>query len=81
MLQSSGNNAINRAFLSRQVNKKAGKAVSLSVENEPVEVAELDEMHTYVGQKKTTGGFGLPLTASANVLSPLSVAIVPRRRD
>jgi transposase-like protein len=61
--------------------KKAGKTVSLSAENESVEVAELDEMHTYVGQKKTTDGFGLPLTASANVLSPLSVATVPRRRD
>jgi IS1 family transposase/transposase-like protein len=32
--------------------KKAEKEVSLPVENKPVEVAELDEMHTYVGQKK-----------------------------
>jgi transposase-like protein len=61
--------------------KKAGETVKLSAENEPVEVAELDEMHTYVGQKKTTDGFGLPLIVSANVLLPSSVATVPRRRD
>jgi transposase-like protein len=61
--------------------KKAGKSIALPVENDPVEVAELDEMHTYVGQKKTTDGFGQPLTASVNVSSPLSVATVRRRRD
>jgi predicted GNAT family acetyltransferase len=61
--------------------KKSGKAVSLPVENEPVEVAELDELHTYVGQKKTTDGFGQPLTASANVLSLSFVATAPRKRD
>jgi transposase-like protein len=27
----------------------------------PVRVMELDEMHSYVGHKKTTGGFGLLL--------------------
>ena len=39
--------------------KQAGEKVELPVPDEQVEVAELEEMHTYVGQKKTTGGFGL----------------------
>ena len=39
--------------------KKYGKSVELPVPAETVEVAELDEMHTYVGQKKITVGFGL----------------------
>ena len=39
--------------------RKAGQPVELPVTDEPVEVAELDEMHTYVGQKKVTAGFGL----------------------
>jgi len=39
--------------------KKYGKSVELPVPAETVEVVELDEMHTYVGQKKITVGFGL----------------------
>ena len=39
--------------------KKYGKSVELPVPDEPLEVAELDEMHTFVGQKKITAGFGL----------------------
>ena len=39
--------------------KKAGENVELPVPDESVEVAELDEMHTYVSQKKVTAGFGL----------------------
>ena len=42
--------------------KKAGKHVELPVPSESVEVAELDEMHTFVGQKKVTAGFGLRLS-------------------
>jgi transposase-like protein len=40
--------------------KAAGKTVELPVEDKPVEVVEVDEMHTYVGQKKITAGFGSP---------------------
>ena len=40
--------------------KKAGVAVAESETNEPVEISEVDEMYTYVGQKKTIGGYGLP---------------------
>ena len=32
--------------------KAAGKTIVLPVEDKPVEVVEVDEMHTYVGQKK-----------------------------
>ena len=39
--------------------KQAGESVKLPVEDKPVEVVEVDEMHTYVGQKKITDGFGL----------------------
>ena len=42
--------------------KKAGKTTELSVETKPVEVVEVDEMYTYIGQKKVTDGLGLPLT-------------------
>ena len=39
--------------------KKAGSAVALQSADESVEVSEVDEMHSYVGQKKVTVGFGL----------------------
>jgi transposase-like protein len=39
--------------------KNAGKTVECPPETEPIEVVEIDEMHTYVGQKKTIDGFGL----------------------
>ena len=39
--------------------KKAGKDIELSVEDESIEVVEVDEMHSFVGQKETTAGFGL----------------------
>ena len=42
--------------------KQAGENVERPVTAAPVEVVEVDEMHTYVGQKKVTAGFGLPLT-------------------
>jgi transposase-like protein len=39
--------------------KKAGEKVALSPGDEPVDVVEVDEMHTFVCQKKVTVGFGL----------------------
>jgi len=41
--------------------KKFGTALSLIRNPKPVKIMELDEMHTYVGSKKTTDGFGLAL--------------------
>ncbi|KAA6308994.1 hypothetical protein EZS27_039439, partial [termite gut metagenome] len=42
---------------------------------------ELDEMHTYVGSKKTTAGSGLLLTDLESDLSVLSAEIVPLKQD
>ena len=39
----------------------------------PVKVVELDEMHTYVGEKRTTNGYGLLLIDIVSGLSILSV--------
>ncbi len=50
------------------------KQVELPKRGEPVEVVELDEMHTYVGRKKTSGGYGLLLIDMENGSSLLSVA-------
>ena len=48
--------------------------LDLPKRNEPIAVVELDEMHTYVGSKKTTDGYGLLLIDMENGLSLLSVA-------
>ena len=53
--------------------KKWGSHLELPKRNETIEVIELDEMHTYVGSKKTTDGYGLLLIDMANGLSLLSV--------
>ena len=34
--------------------------------NQEIDVVELDEIHSYTGHKKTTAGFGLPLTEKPN---------------
>ena len=41
--------------------KKFGASLSLIRNSKPVKIMELDEMHTYIGSKKTTDGFGLVL--------------------
>ncbi|KAA6337394.1 hypothetical protein EZS27_014512, partial [termite gut metagenome] len=61
--------------------KKWGATVDLPKKEERVEFMELDEMHTYVGSKKTTLGYGLPLIDSEKGLSVLSAAIVPQKQD
>ena len=38
--------------------KQAGKTVKLPAEEETVDVVELDELHTYVNNKKVTDGLG-----------------------
>jgi transposase-like protein len=49
--------------------------------NESIAVVELDEMHTYVGQKKTTAGYGLLLIDMESGISLLSVATVRQKPD
>ena len=53
--------------------KEWGSKVSLPRRETPVEIVELDEMHTYVGQKKTTVGYGLLLIDMEKGISILSV--------
>jgi transposase-like protein len=63
--------------------------VALPKRNEPIEIVELDEMHTYVGRKKTTAGYGrllsgveaLLLIDMENGLSLLSVGTGQQQQD
>lgn len=48
--------------------KAWGEKVSLPKQKDPVEIVELDEMHTYIGEKKTTVGYGLLLIDLVSVL-------------
>ena len=61
--------------------KKWGSNLELPKRNEKIEVLELDEMHTYVGSKKTTDGYGLLLIDMANGLSLLSVETGRQKQD
>jgi len=54
--------------------KKWSEQIDLPVRNEPISIVELDELHSYVKQKKTTVGHGLLLIDLKNGLSLLSVA-------
>src|SRR5680860_1042584 len=60
--------------------KKWGEAVELPVSKDAVEIVELDEMHSYVGEKKTTVGYGLLLIDLEKGTSILSVGTDPPKR-
>ena|SRR6218665_683480 len=53
--------------------KKWGESVSLPKSEEPIEIVELDELHSYVQNKKTTAGSGWLLTDLENATSILFV--------
>jgi transposase-like protein len=61
--------------------KKWGKNQELPKRNEEIDVIELDEMHTYVGRKKTTDGYGLLLIDMAEGITFLSVAAAQHKQD
>jgi transposase-like protein len=61
--------------------KKWGSLVDLPRKEEKIEFMELDEMHTYLGSKKTIVGSGLLLTGLESDLSVLSAEIVPPKQD
>jgi len=61
--------------------KKWGESLELPKRNEAIEVVELDEMHTYVSQKKTTDGYGLLLIDMEKGLSLLSVETARQKQD
>ena len=60
--------------------KQWGENVSLPQKDECVNIVELDEMHTYVGSKKTTVGYGLLLIDLEKGLSLLSVGTEVQRQ-
>lgn len=53
--------------------KKWGESVSLPKSETPIEIVELDEIHSYVQNKKTTAGAGLLLIDLENASSFLFV--------
>ena len=55
--------------------KKWGESVSLPKSEAPIEIVELDEIHSYVQNKKTTVGAGLLLIDLGNASSILFVGI------
>ncbi|KAA6336131.1 hypothetical protein EZS27_015691 [termite gut metagenome] len=55
--------------------------MDLPKKEEGVAFMELDEMHTYVGSKKTTAGFGLLPADLESDLSVLSAEIVPPKQN
>ena len=59
--------------------KEWGSKVSLPRRETPIRIVELDEMHTYVGQKKTTVGYGLLLIDLEKNTSILSAATAPQK--
>ena len=61
--------------------KKWGGQLELPKRNDEIAIIELDEMHTYVGSKKTTAGYGLLLIDMANGLSLLSVETGLQKQD
>jgi transposase-like protein len=61
--------------------RKWGKNLELPVRNVAIEVVELDELHTYVGRKKTTDGYGLLLIDMENGSSLLSAETGLRKQD
>lgn len=53
--------------------KEWGEKVSLPKSTEPIEIVELEEMHTYIMSKKTTVGYGLLLIDLEKGMSILCV--------
>jgi hypothetical protein len=61
--------------------KEWGGKVDLPHRKEPVDIVELDEIHTYVASKKTTVGDGLLLIDPESGLSLLSVEAARQQPD
>jgi hypothetical protein len=61
--------------------KKWGSNFELPKRNETIELVELDELHTYIGRKKTIGGYGLLLIDMESDLSLLSVGTDQQKQD
>jgi transposase-like protein len=60
--------------------RKFGAQIETVRNDKPVEMMELDELHTYVGHKKTTVGFGLVLVETTeSTLISRSVIEAPKQ--
>ena len=57
------------------------KVQELQATNQPIEVVEVDEMHTYIGSKKTTVGSGLLLIDMEKDLSISLLATEAKKRQ
>ena len=61
--------------------KAFGEKVESLRSDSTIEVVELDEMHTYIGSKKTTVGYGLLLIAMEKGLSTAYWATAAPKQD
>ena len=62
--------------------KTFGKTVESLRSESQLDVVEMDEMHTYIGEKKTTVGYGLLLIAMGNDSSTACWAdAIPKQAD
>lgn len=61
--------------------KKWGENVSLPKSEEPIEIVELDEIHSFIQHKKTIAGFGLLLIDLENASSILFVENATQERS
>ena len=61
--------------------KEWGEKTSLPRSEAPIEIVELDELHSYVGSKKTTVGYGLLLIDLVNGSSILCAKTVRRKKE
>ena len=59
------------------------KVQDLSSERQAVEMVEVDEMHSYIGSKKTTAGYGLLLIdmAKGSSISLLATEVMKQRKN
>lgn len=61
--------------------KSFGKAIDELRSSQEIEVVEIDEMHTYIGSKKTSFGYGLLLIEMGKNLSIAKLAPEVRKRE
>jgi transposase len=61
--------------------KAHGESIEPLRSDKDIEVVELDEMHTYIGSKKTIAGFGLLLIEMESVSSTAKWAPAIQRQD
>jgi transposase-like protein len=61
--------------------RKYGREIDSIRNDKPVKIMELDELHTYVGHKKTTGGFGLALVEMIENTLILSSVTEAQKQD